>query len=202
MTINQIIAFCLVAVLIGFLVVLAIMAKHAVELLKKTKTLADKSNDAVDDVKGRFDKLSDDALGAVGAVAADTSGAVRALTFAGAGLTAFGLLKVVIGMFTGTGIFSMMSAARERKKARKEIKLSKQTIKELNRQSELEKKARRKAAKKTKMIIIQVEMVQDQMVAVQEKTEPMEMVQDLEVVVQDQVETVQEEMGMDKVLIP
>ena len=29
MTINQIIAFCLVAVLIGFLVVLAIMAKHA-----------------------------------------------------------------------------------------------------------------------------------------------------------------------------
>ena len=134
MTINQIIAFCLVAVLIGFLVVLAIMAKHAVELLKKTKTLADKSNDAVDDVKGRFDRLSDDAIGAVSAVAADTSGAVRALTFAGVGITAFGLLKMLIGMFTGTGVFSMMSAAKERKKARKEIRLSKQTIKDLNKQ--------------------------------------------------------------------
>ena len=91
MTINQIIEFCLVAVLIGFLVVLAIMAKHAIELLKKTKTLADKGNEAVDDVKGRFDKLSDDALGAVSAVAADTSGAVKALTIAGAGITVLGL---------------------------------------------------------------------------------------------------------------
>ena len=35
MTINQGIAFCLVAVLIGFLVCLAVMAKHAVELLKE-----------------------------------------------------------------------------------------------------------------------------------------------------------------------
>ena len=121
MTINQIIAFCLIAVLIGFLVVLAIMAKHAVELLKKTKTLADKSNEAVDDVKGRFDKLSDDALGAVNAVAADTSVAVKALTYAGIGLTGWGLIKVVIGLFTGTGLFATMSAARERKKAKKEI---------------------------------------------------------------------------------
>ena len=150
MTINQGIAFCLVAVLIGFLVCLAVMAKHAVELLKKTKTLADKSNEAVDDVKGRFDRLSDDAIEAVSAVAADTSGAVKALTFAGVGLTAWGLLKIVAGMFTGTGVFSMMAAAKERKKARKEIRLSNQTIKDLNRQAELEKKARKKAAKKTK----------------------------------------------------
>ena len=42
MTINQIIAFCLVAVLIAFVVVLAIMAVHAIELLKKTKTLVGK----------------------------------------------------------------------------------------------------------------------------------------------------------------
>ena len=100
MTINQIIAFCLVAVLIGFLVVLAIMAVHAVELLKKVKTLTDKGNEAVDDVKGRFDRLSDDALGAVGAVAADTSGAVKAVTFAGAGLTAIGLVKLLLSLMT------------------------------------------------------------------------------------------------------
>ena len=41
MTINQIIAFCLVAVLVAFVVVLAIMAVHAIELLKKTKVLVD-----------------------------------------------------------------------------------------------------------------------------------------------------------------
>ena len=123
MTINQIIAFCLIAVLIGFLVVLAIMAKHAVELLKKTKTLADKSNEAVDDVKGRFDKLSDDALGAVNAVAADTSGAVKAIGVAGVGLTAFGLVKLLIGLITGSGVFSAMAARRERKRAKKEIRL-------------------------------------------------------------------------------
>ena len=147
MTINQIIAFCLVAVLIGFLVVVAIMAKHAIELLKKTKTLADKSNDAVDDVKGRFDKLSDDALGAVNAVAADTSGAVKAVTAAGVGLTAVGIIKLLFSMLTGSGLFSAVSAAKERKRAKKEIKLSKQTIKELNKQSKLEKKAFKKASK-------------------------------------------------------
>ena len=146
MTINQIIAFCLVAVLIGFLVVLAIMAKHAVELLKKTKALADKGNEAVDDVKGRFDRLSDDALGAVGAVAADTSGAVKAVTAAGVGLTALGLVKLLLSLVTGSGLFSAVSAARERKRAKKEIKLSKKTIKQLNRQSKLEKKAHNKAA--------------------------------------------------------
>ena len=150
MTINQIIACCLVAVLIGFLVVLAIMAKHAIELLKKTKALTDKGNEAVDDVKGRFDKLSDDAIGAVNAIAADTSGAVKALTAAGVGITAWGLLKAVIGMFTGTGLFASMAASRERKKARKEIKASQQTIKELNKQAEREKKARKKASKKAK----------------------------------------------------
>ena len=149
MTINQDIAFCLVAVLIGFLVCLAVMAKHAVELLKKTKTLADKSNEAVDDVKGRFNRLSDDAIEAVSAVAADTSGAVKALTVAGAGLTALGLLKFLVRLLTGSSVFSSMSTARERKRAKKEIKLSKQTIKGLNKQAELEKKARKKAAKKT-----------------------------------------------------
>ena len=147
MTINQILAFCLVAVLIGFLVVLAILAKHAVELLKKTKTLTEKGTEAVDDVKGRFDKLSDDALSAVGAVAADTSGAVRFISAAGVGLAALGFGKVLFRLLTGSGI-SAMSTARERKRAKKEIKLSRQTIKELNKQSELEKKARRKAAKK------------------------------------------------------
>ena len=36
MTINQVLAFCLVAVLVGFLVILAMMAVQAIDLLKKT----------------------------------------------------------------------------------------------------------------------------------------------------------------------
>ena len=75
MTINQILGFCLVAVLVAFIVVLAIMASHAIQLLKKTKTLVGKGSEAIDEAKGKFDKLSDDAINAVSSVAADTSGA-------------------------------------------------------------------------------------------------------------------------------
>ena len=134
MTINQIIAFCLVAVLVAFVVVLAIMAVHAIELLKKTKVLVGKGNDAVDDVKGRFDKLSDDAMGAVNSVVADTSGAVKAVSAVGVGLAAFGILRTLLRILTGSSVFSAMSAGRERRRAKKEIKLSKKTIKQLNKQ--------------------------------------------------------------------
>ncbi|MBQ9272414.1 MAG: hypothetical protein IJ227_01685, partial [Mogibacterium sp.] len=153
MTINQMIAFCLVAVLVAFIVVLAILAKHAIELMKKTKGLVGKSNEAVDDVKSRFDKITDGALEAVKSVAADSSGAVKAVAAAGAGLTVFNLIKGLIGMITGSGIiFSALSARKERKRAKKEIKLSKKTIKQLNKQSKAEKKAFRKANKTSKKL--------------------------------------------------
>ena len=109
MTINQIIAFCLVAVLIAFIVVLARMAVPAIELLKKTKVLVGKSTEAVGDVKTRVEKLSEDALKTVNAVAADTSGAVKTVSVLGVGLTSLGLIKAVLRILTGSGVFADIS---------------------------------------------------------------------------------------------
>ena len=41
LSVNQILVICLTLVLIAFVVVVAIMAKHAIELLKKSKKLVD-----------------------------------------------------------------------------------------------------------------------------------------------------------------
>ena len=48
LTINQILVFLLIGVLIAFLVEMGILAKHAIPLMKKSKDLVESSNQAVD----------------------------------------------------------------------------------------------------------------------------------------------------------
>ena len=118
MTINQVLAFCLVAVLIGFLVILALMAVQAIDLLKKTKVLVGVSKDAVEEVKGKADVLTDGAMTAVNGVIADSSIGIKAVAAAGAGLTALNLgTGVVKSLLRTVGIIPAKSTKRERRKA-------------------------------------------------------------------------------------
>ena len=80
MTINQVLAFCLVAVLVGFLVILGMMAVQAIDLLKKTKVLVSTGKDAVEEVKKKAEDLTDGAMTAVNGVIADSSIGIKAGT--------------------------------------------------------------------------------------------------------------------------
>ena len=155
-TINQIIAFCLVGVLIAFIVVLGMMAGPAIELLKKTKTLVDTGNEAVTETKSKLEEIENKVIEAAKAVVRDTSPVVKVIACVGIGLTLFNLLKGLFRWITPGGGF--LDARRERKKAEKEIQLSRQTIKRINRQSKLEREAFERAeAEKKKMQKIEAE---------------------------------------------
>jgi ABC-type lipoprotein release transport system permease subunit len=86
-TINQIIAFCLVGVLIAFIVVLGMMAGPAIELLKKTKTLAETGNAAVTETKSKLEEIENKVLEAAKAVIRDTSPVIKVIACVGIGLT-------------------------------------------------------------------------------------------------------------------
>ena len=155
-TINQIIAFCLVGVLIAFIVVLGMMAGPAIELLKKTKTLVDTGNEAVTETKSKLEEIENKVIEAAKAVVRDTSPVVKVIACVGIGLTLFNLLKGLFRWIAPGGGF--LDARRERKKAEKEIQLSRQTIKRINRQSRLEREAFERAeAEKKKMQKIEAE---------------------------------------------
>lgn len=155
-TINQIIAFCLVGVLIAFIVVLGMMAGPAIELLKKTKTLAETGNAAVTETKSKLEEIENKVLEAAKAVIRDTSPVVKVIACVGIGLTLFNLLKGLFRWITPGGGF--LDARRERKRAEKEIQLSRQTIKRINKQSRLEREAFERAeAEKKKMQKIEAE---------------------------------------------
>ena len=153
MSINQVIAFCLVAVLIGFLVVVALMAVQAIDLLKKTKVLVGVSKDAVEDVKGKADEISDGAITAVNGVIADSSIGVKAVAAVGAGLTALNVAsKLVKSVLRTVGLIPAKSSRKERRKAAKEIRLSRKTIRDMNKQAKAERRAFAKAEKSSKKL--------------------------------------------------
>lgn len=145
-SINQIIAFCLVAVLIAFIAVLARMAGPAIELLKKTKTLVSTGTEAVEDTKSKIAEIKDKITETLDSIIHDTSPAIKVIGVVGLVLTGYNILKSLFGaVVAGGGLFGLLSAASERKKAAKEIKLSKKTIKKINKQAKLERKAFAKA---------------------------------------------------------
>jgi len=142
LTINQILVFCLIAVLIAFLVEMGILVKHAIPLIKKSKALVESSNKAVDDVKGRADEISDGISNALSSIAADAHPALKALGAVAAGLTAINSIGAVgKGLAIKSGILAAIAGGRSARMAKKEIKKSREAIKQMRKQSKIEKKA-------------------------------------------------------------
>ena len=150
LTVNQILVICLILVLIAFVVVVAIMAKHAIELLKKTKGLVEDGQEMLNDTKTKVDTAGDKIINAAVSIAEETSPAVKALGATAGGLTTVNLLSMIgRGLVRRGGLFSAMADRRARKKTRKELRKSRKMIKKLNRQTKLEKKAHKKQVKQS-----------------------------------------------------
>ena len=153
LTVNQILVICLILVLIAFVVVVAIMAKHAIELMKKTKVLVGDGQEMLNDTKAKVDTAGDKIIGAAVSVAEDTSPAIKALGAAAGGLTTVNLVSMIgRGLVKRGGLISAMADRRARKKTRKELKKSRKMIKQVNKQAKKEKKAHKKAMKQSARI--------------------------------------------------
>ena len=154
MTVNQVLVVCLILVLVGFVVVMAIMAVHAIELLKKTKGLVGDGQEMLDSSKNKVDQIGDKIINAAVSVASDTAPTIKALGATAGGLTALNLVSMVgRGLVRRGGFFAAMSDRRARKKARKEIRKSRKMVRKVNKQAKLETKAvarAKKAAKKAR----------------------------------------------------
>lgn len=148
LTVNQILVICLILVLIAFVVVVAIMAKHAIELIKRTKVLVEDGQGVLDGTKEKVNTAGDKIINAATSVAEDTTPALKALGAAAGSLTTVNLLSMVgRGLVRHGGLISAMADRRERKKARKELKKSKKMIRKVNKQTKREKKAYKKNKK-------------------------------------------------------
>ena len=148
LTVNQILVICLILVLVGFVVVLAVMAKHAIELMKKTKVLVGDGTELVDVSKAKVNEAGDKIIGAATAVISDTAPAIKAVGATAGGLTAINLVSMVgRGLVRRGGFFAAMADRRERKKTRKELKKSRKMVKKVNKQTKREAKAVKKAKK-------------------------------------------------------
>ena len=154
-TINQILVICLILVLIAFLVILGIMAEHAIGLIRRSKVLVKAGNELIEDatgkveeVKVRADGVLDKALDTISDIASDTGPVIKALCGAALGLTVFNLISGIRkSLVSGGGVVGSILGRRDRRKAEKQIRESRRTIKQINRQTELEKKAVAKAEK-------------------------------------------------------
>lgn len=147
LTVNQILWICLIVVLVALVVVLAIMAVHVLALVKKSKVLLESGNNAVEDVKGRADEISDGLTTAISNIANDTSPAIKILAGAAAGLTALNSIGAAgKGLALKSGVMAAIAGNRDEKRAKKDIKRSKRTVKQLKKQAKQERKALRQSA--------------------------------------------------------
>ena len=148
LTVNQILVICLILVLIAFVVVVAIMAKHAIELMKKTKVLVGDGQEMLDDTKGKVNEAGDKIINAALSVASDTAPAIKALGATAGGLTTINLVSMAgRSLMRRGGFFAAMADRRARRNARKELKKSRKMIRKVNKQTKLEKKALKKSKK-------------------------------------------------------
>ena len=107
MTVNQILALCLVLVLVGFIVVLAVMAKHAIELMKTTKGLVNDGQEFLDDTKKKVNDAEDKIIGAAVAVAEDTAPTIKVLGATAGGITAISMVRMIgRGLLHHSGIIT------------------------------------------------------------------------------------------------
>ena len=152
-TVNQVLAICLVLVLIGFVAVLGVMAANAIGLIKRSKDLVETGNEIAKKASVKVDEVSGKVTNIVDEVADNTGLVSKALVGTGAGLAAFVVGKFFVKAALGrVGFVNSFVASRERKKAAKEIELSRETIKAVNKQAKREREAFKKAGKQSKKI--------------------------------------------------
>lgn len=151
LTVNQMLVIALILVLIAFIVVLAIMAKHAIGLIERSKVLVKNGNEMVDEARSKLGTITDRILETISKVAADTTPAIKAFAGTGMGFFIINVVKFLFKGLTGRiGIVNSIAAKSELNRAEKEIKRSRETIKAMNKQVKLERKAGKKAAKAEK----------------------------------------------------
>lgn len=151
LSVNQILFICLIAVLIALVVVLAIMAKHVLELVKKSKGLVNHGNKAVDDIQQRAGIISDKLSTAVDNIAEEASPAVKTLGAVATGLAAVNSVGIVGKLISLGGLASVLSEDKEAGKAKRTVKLSKKAVKQLKKQARVEKKLMKQSAKMAKL---------------------------------------------------
>lgn len=147
-SINQILVFLLILVLVALIVVLAIMAVHAIDLMKRIKVLTKAGENAVEEIKGKADRIEATALSAVNSVAADTTPVTKAL-----GVIVAGLLVLNFGSLIQSyiirrgGTLAVIAANMERIKTKKEVKRARKAVRKVKKQTRLRKKAEHKMKK-------------------------------------------------------
>ena len=150
-SVNQILFMCLIAVLVALVVVLAIMAKHVLELVKKSKGLVNHGNKAVDDIQKRAGVISDKLSTAVDNIAEETSPTVKTLGAVATGLAAVNSVGIVGKLISLGGLASILSDNKEAAKAKRTTKESKKAVKQLKKQARYEKKLIKQNAKIAKI---------------------------------------------------
>ena len=147
MTVNQVLVACLILVLVGFIVVLAIMAKHAIELFKKTMVLVDDGKETLDSTKELVDTAGDKVITAATSVAADTTPAIKALVGAAGGFTALNTARLAGRILTGNTFVTTAKMKKDRKRAEKELRETRKLTAKLNEQALAEARLMKQANK-------------------------------------------------------
>lgn len=147
-TVNQILVACLVAELVVFLIVLAILAVHAISLIKTLKKVLGRVESAADSGKKAVDecKLT---IKDTGVKLLDSASVVDKLA-AGTGLAmAVVNYKEIVRKhtFLGSGVIGRVLDKRARKSAEKELRRTKDEVAKLRKAARKEAKAGKKASK-------------------------------------------------------
>ena len=146
-SINQILVFCLVAVLIVFLAEMAILVKHALPLIAKLKGLADNGNNLVDDVKAKANEIGNKITGALNSITAHPHPLLKLVGGLAAGATAFNsLFSVGGGLALTSGLWAALAGGKDAKKAKRDIKKSKKAVKQLRKQNRIDNKVMKQTA--------------------------------------------------------
>ena len=146
-SINQILVFCLIAVLIVFLAEMAVLVKNALPLIAKLKGLADNGNSLVDNVKSRANEIGNKITGALNSITANPHPLLKLAGGLAAGATAFNsLFSVGGGLELTSGLWAALAGGRDAKRAKKDIKRSKRAVKQLRKQNRIDNKVMKQTA--------------------------------------------------------
>jgi hypothetical protein len=149
LSVNQVLVIGLILVLIAFVVVVAIMAYHAIELIENSKKLINTSNGVVEIAGKKLDDIEDTAQSILDGIKEDMSPVLKIIGGSALVLTALNLSSLIVKLITNGSIFGGVSTRRERKRAEREIRLSKKALQQVNKQVALEREAHKRAEKQS-----------------------------------------------------
>lgn len=148
MTVNQILVFCLIAVLVAFLVILGRMAATAIGLLKNAKVLVGDAQGMVADGKVAVENCKTSVVKAANSVVDNATTVDKAVCGAAAFTVLLNLKNIIRRRtFLGKGLIGAFLTRRDRKKAEKELRKTKKEVSRLRKATRREAKASKKATK-------------------------------------------------------